>query len=74
MILDFIQRYFIFLLVIRISYVIVLRHSMGLLYLFHNLHPISTLHFGQRSGSVVEHQTPEGKVGGSKPTSAILCP
>ena len=28
----------------------------------------------ERSGSVVEHQTPERVVGGSKPTSAMLCP
>ena len=25
-------------------------------------------------GSVVEHRTPEREVGGSKPTSAVLCP
>ena len=29
---------------------------------------------GERSGSVVEHPTPEREVGGSKPTSAELCP
>ena len=73
MILDFIQRDFIFLLVLKIGCVIVLWHSMGLSYLFHNVHPITTLHLGQRSGSVVEHRTVEGQVGGSKPTSAILC-
>ena len=33
-----------------------------------------TLHFGERGGSVVECRTPERGVGGSKPTSAMLCP
>ena len=30
--------------------------------------------FGERGGSVVECRTPEREVGGSKPTSAVLCP
>ena len=30
--------------------------------------------FGERGGSVVECPTPEREVGGSKPTSAVLCP
>ena len=29
---------------------------------------------GERGGSVVECRTPEREVGGSKPTSAVLCP
>ena len=29
---------------------------------------------GERGGSVVEYRTPEREVGGSKPTSAVLCP
>ena len=29
---------------------------------------------GERGGSVVECQTPEREVGGSKPTAAVLCP
>ena len=29
---------------------------------------------GKCSGSVVERRTPEREVGGSKPTSAVLCP
>ena len=29
---------------------------------------------GERGGSVVECRTPERKVGGSKPTAAMLCP
>ena len=29
---------------------------------------------GERSGSVVEHRTPKGEVGGSKPTTPVLCP
>ena len=29
---------------------------------------------GERGGSVVESRTPEREVGGSKPTSAVLCP
>ena len=29
---------------------------------------------GERGGSVVECRTPEREVGGSKPTSALLCP
>ena len=29
---------------------------------------------GERGGSVVELWTPEREVGGSKPTSALLCP
>ena len=29
---------------------------------------------GERSGSVVERWTPEQEVGGSKSTSAVLCP
>ena len=31
-------------------------------------------YFGERGGSVVERQTPEGEVGGLKPTSTMLCP
>ena len=30
--------------------------------------------FGERGGSVVECRTPEGEVGGSIPTAAMLCP
>ena len=30
--------------------------------------------YGERGGSVVERRTPEREVGGSKPTSAVLCP
>ena len=30
--------------------------------------------FGERGGSMVECRTPEGEVGGSKPTAAVLCP
>ena len=30
--------------------------------------------FWERGGSVVERRTPERVVGGSKPTSAVLCP
>ena len=29
---------------------------------------------GERGGSVVECRTPEREVGGSKPTTAVLCP
>ena len=29
---------------------------------------------GEHSGSVVERRTPEQEVGGSKPTSTLLCP
>ena len=29
---------------------------------------------GECRGSVVQHQTQEREVGGSKPTSAVLCP
>ena len=29
---------------------------------------------GERGGSVVACRTPERKVGGSKPTAAVLCP
>ena len=29
---------------------------------------------GECGGSVVERRTPEREVGGSKPTSAVLCP
>ena len=29
---------------------------------------------GERGGSVVVRRTPERKVGGSKPTSPVLCP
>ena len=29
---------------------------------------------GERGGSLVERRTPEQEVGGSKPTSAVLCP
>ena len=29
---------------------------------------------GERGGSVVECQTPEREVGGSKPTAAVFCP
>ena len=32
------------------------------------------LFVGERGGSVVECQTPEREVGGSKPTAAVLCP
>ena len=37
---------------------------------------ISTVKYwiGERGGSVVECRTPEREVGGSKPTSAVLCP
>ena len=31
------------------------------------------LQFGERGGSMVERRTPEREVGGSKPTSAVLC-
>ena len=30
--------------------------------------------YGERGGSVVECRTPEREVGGSKPTTAVLCP
>ena len=33
-----------------------------------------TINFGERGRSVVERLTPEGEVGGLKPTSAMLCP
>ena len=33
-----------------------------------------TLLGGERGGSVVECRTPEREVGGSKPTTAVLCP
>ena len=29
---------------------------------------------GEHGGSVVERRTPEREVGGSEPTSAVLCP
>ena len=33
-----------------------------------------TLYTGERGGSVVECQTPEREVRGSRPTAAVLCP
>ena len=35
---------------------------------------ILSIHLGDRGGSVVERRTPEREAGGSKPTSAVLCP
>ena len=32
------------------------------------------LNLGERGCSVVEYRTPEREVGGSKPTTAVLCP
>ena len=34
----------------------------------------SQYELGERGGSVVEPLTPEREFGGSKPTSAVLCP
>ena len=42
--------------------------------LHHMPTPHSKLHGGERGGSVVERQTLVREVGGSKPTSAVLCP
>ena len=39
-----------------------------------DLNPQDRSSKGECSGSVVEHRTSEGEVGGSKPTSAVLCP
>ena len=36
--------------------------------------PFALSETGERGGSVVERRTPEQEVGGSKPTSALLCP
>ena len=41
--------------------------------LTHQFSDTSTFCTGECGGSVVEHQTPEQEVGGSKPTSAVLC-
>ena len=35
---------------------------------------VTYLVIGERGGSVVECRTPEREVGGSKPTTAVLCP
>ena len=48
--------------------------TMGEVYTFKVLKSFSLLILGEHSGSVVEHQTLEREVGGSKPTSAVLCP
>ena len=37
-------------------------------------HVSQNIDFRKRGGSVIEHRTPERQVGGSKPTSAVLCP
>ena len=44
--------------------------TITLEYVFFELRPFE----GERGGSVVECQTPEREVGGSKPTAAVLCP
>ena len=35
---------------------------------------LSQISVGERGGSVVECRTPEREVGGSRPTTAVLCP
>ena len=35
---------------------------------------LAFFHKGERCGSVVERRIPEREVGGSNPTSAVLCP
>ena len=40
----------------------------------HMLYCCGTKPCGEHSGSVVEHQTPDREVGGSKPTTPVLCP
>ena len=49
--------------------------SASSLPLYHNSSSLqSHIVIGERGGSVVECRTPEREVGGSKPTSAVLCP
>ena len=38
------------------------------------IHTHLVYYYGERGGSVVECRTPEREVGGSKPTSTVLCP
>ena len=55
----------------RIRFIILIKQSWNVFIyvLFHFTCP-----YGECGGSVVERQTPEPEVKGSKPTSAMLCP
>ena len=44
----------------------------GILWTFHII--IQGVNIGERGGLVIEPRTPEREVGGSIPTSALMCP
>ena len=49
-------------------------HSLTYKGLWPLIAPLYTDRCGERGGSLVECRTPEREVGGSKPTTAVLCP